>query len=1020
MTDAITWSAEYGHTHGFDPGRRPPSLAEHLSAYTPDSAARLDEAVKSSLATGEPYEVDLELTRAEGPRWVMARGETTRNAEGRIVGLHGTVQDITDRKFSERELRASQEKFAAAFNASPDLMAVTRTDGTILEVNEAFTSMLGYSPAESIGRTTAELSIWADPGDRERFAATLRAAGKVDDSEARLRCKDGRLRACLGSARTIEVQGEPCILSVVHDITDRKATEEALRASQRRLSAFNRIANVFLTVPDEGTYHWVLTIILELMESPLGLFGFINEDGDLEVPAVATDPSQAGQVAVKSALFPRASWGEIGWARAITERNTITCDGPFKAPNGDLVATGYLAVPIVFGDRSIGLVSVADKPAGYSADDQALLESLAKFVAPVLHARLERSSQERKRASAEAALRESEERYRAHFEHSPAGIYRSTIGGRLLQVNEAFAQLLGYRVAEEMASLSASDLYVDPRGRERFLAELRVDGTIRSLSSELRKKDGSSLWAVESASLVPDASGGLAAIEGTIIDITERKLLEDKMRGLVAAIEQAAETIVITDRDGTIRYANPAFERVTGYSIPEALGQNPRILKSGTHGPEFYRRMWDVLLRGEVWHGHLTNRRKDGTLFEEDATISPVRDESGTVAHFVAVKRDVTQEMALEEQLRHAQKIEAIGRLAGGIAHDFNNLLQVMLSHAQLLRTSPDHFERGLAELEAQIRRGGGLARQLLLFSRREPVRRERLDLNEVIAEAASLLRRLVRENIELLIVPSGHAVKVEADRGQIEQVLMNLVVNAVDAMPDGGRLSIGTGETAEFAWFAVEDSGCGMPQTLRERVFEPFFTTKAPGHGTGLGLSVVHGIVAQHGGHVELDSTEGIGSTFRILLPRTTSGEHEAFTPAHVDDALPEGHGQRVLIVEDEAAARDALQEILGSLGYEVTAVGGGGDAGRLPVESPYDVLLTDLMLPDVNGADLARALRERWPGLRVVLMSGYSEEDSSTSIARLGGAEYLQKPFGTSSLARALNRALAGPAHPDDATAG
>ena len=528
------------------------------------------------------------------------------------------------------------------------------------------------------------------------------------------------------------------------------------------------------------------------------------------------------------------------------------------------------------------------------------------------------------------------------------------------------------------------------------------------LDLELARPTISTRWVVARGEARRDASGAICGLRGTAQDITERRLLEEQMRRSATAIEQLAETIMVTDLTGTIEYVNPAFTRLTGYSREEAVGKNPRILNSGKQSSAFYREMWDTLLRGEVWHGHVVNRRKDGTLFEEDATISPVRDDSGAVAHYVAVKRDVTQEAALEAQLRQSQKMEAVGRLAGGIAHDFNNLLQAMLSHTQLLRRAPERAAADLAELEAQIRRGAALTRQLLLFSRHEQARREPIDLNDVVREAGGLLRRLVRENVEVVVETPEGPVVAAADRGQLDQVLMNLTLNAADAMPDGGRLTIRAGTTGDDAWLAVQDTGHGIPEAIRDKVFEPFFTTKPAGHGTGLGLSVVHGIVAEHGGRTELESAVGAGTTVRVLLPRLAPEALRAEAPARPEEPLPAGRHERVLVVEDEPAAREGLADILRSLGYEVTAVGSAAETRDLVPEGPFHVLLTDLMLPDVDGAALARGLLDRWPGLRVILMSGYAEEDVRRRGAELAEVEFLQKPFDIHALAHALRRVL------------
>jgi PAS domain S-box-containing protein len=383
-----------------------------------------------------------------------------------------------------------------------------------------------------------------------------------------------------------------------------------------------------------------------------------------------------------------------------------------------------------------------------------------------------------------------------------------------------------------------------------------------------------------------------------------------------------------------------------------------------------------------------------------------------SVSFGIATLRGAAERRRAEAALRQAQKMEAVGRLAGGVAHDFNNVLQAILSMTQVMRTrggDPLSWNSTLSELEDQIRRGGGLTRQLLVFARREVSKPEETDLEAVLRDGATMLARLLRENIRFVMRWSGAPLKIAADRGQIEQVLMNLVLNAADAMPAGGELALACGRDGDpWVWFSVADTGHGIPAELHGRIFEPFFTTKEIGQGTGLGLSVVHGIVTSHGGRVEVSSEVGQGSTFRVVLPALGFGP----TPvARRDEVLPEaapGAGERVLVVEDEEGAREGLEEILEILGYRPVAVASGEEALALAPGDPFDVLLTDLVLPGINGADLAGLLSARWSRLAVILMSGYTEDEAMRRGIRAGEVRFLQKPFDMETLARELRSAL------------
>jgi two-component system cell cycle sensor histidine kinase/response regulator CckA len=398
---------------------------------------------------------------------------------------------------------------------------------------------------------------------------------------------------------------------------------------------------------------------------------------------------------------------------------------------------------------------------------------------------------------------------------------------------------------------------------------------------------------------------------------------------------------------------------------------------------------------------------------------APLHRQDGTVVGGIAIVQDITEHKKAEEAHRHleaqllqSQKMQAIGSLAGGVAHDFNNLLQAMLGQVELVRSAPGDAGRAahsVAELEQQIRRGAALARQLLLFSRREATKTESLDLNEAVETTRHLLARLVRDNITFTVELANEPLPVFADRGKLDQVLMNLVVNASDAMPEGGQLTLRTGAgTGEWVWLAVEDTGAGISAEIRDRIFEPFFTTKGD-QGSGLGLSVVHGIVTQHGGTIQVAERAGGGTVFRIELPKAKPGVAPAITePRAAEGDLPVGSGERILVVEDEDAARGALADLLTMLGYEVTAVPSSEDAGRLPVAPPFDLLLTDFFLPGASGADLARGLQARWRRLKVILMSGYAEDEAVRRGVVGGWVRFLQKPFDMKTLAHEVAAVL------------
>jgi len=553
------------------------------------------------------------------------------------------------------------------------------------------------------------------------------------------------------------------------------------------------------------------------------------------------------------------------------------------------------------------------------------------------------------------------------------------------------------------------DLLVARLGAESYVGIPLRDGTGRVLGNLMVMHDGP-------MERLPLAGSLLSVFAIRAATELERRRTEERLSLQSAVMSAAANAIVITAPDSTIQWINPAFTRLTGYAPDEAIGRTTRLLNSGKQPRGFYADLWQTILAGKVWRGEMVNRRKDGSLYTERMTITPVLESSGSsgtaaITHFVAVKEDVTALKQMEDQLRRAQRMEAVGRLAGGVAHDFNNLLQAMLGLTQLERLrggDPATSAERLQEMEELLRRGAQLTKQLLLFSRREEPRTERFDLNDGIRESAKLLQRLVRADVTLAFELSAEPLPVEADRGQIGQVCMNLAVNAADAMPGGGALTVRSGREGEDVWFSVTDTGHGIPDAIRDHIFEPFFTTKGDQRGTGLGLAVVHGIVTQHGGEVEVQSVVGKGTTFRVLLPRHAEESDAAAPAAARAAALPRGDGQRVLLVEDNDAVRRAFERLLVRLGYDVRAVGSGEEAELLPAPQPFTLLLTDMVLPGMSGAALAARLRERWPALRVIFMSGYTEDEVLRKKAALGEERFLQKPVDLPTLAREVNAAL------------
>ncbi len=537
------------------------------------------------------------------------------------------------------------------------------------------------------------------------------------------------------------------------------------------------------------------------------------------------------------------------------------------------------------------------------------------------------------------------------------------------------------------------------------------------------KYEHEGMWFEVGFGPVRDAQGAAAAFAVFSRDITAQRraaeTLEQSQRTFAAAFENAPIGMALVSPDLSFLKVNHAMEAILGRPESELLAISPMEL---IHPDDLPRasKIVSAAASGDSPTAEFAARYKHagGEYFPAQVNASVVRAADGRPNYYVIQVQDLTERQRAEQQLIEAQKVQTVGRLAAGIAHDFNNLLQAMLLQIQLLGSGvlgAEAATMATAEIEDQIHRGKSLVRQLLLFARRDTARPEQLDLNELVASASRMLGRLVPSNIAFSQQLASEPLFVDGDRNQLEQVLVNLVVNAAHAMSEGGSLVIRTGRENEDSTFvSVQDTGHGIPEEIRDRIFEPFFTTKPAEIGTGLGLSVVHAIVARHSGQIELVTEMGRGTTFKIVLPAVRSPRGAA-APAASPTAkrlpLPtQGAGERILVVEDEAGARDALRQIFQALGYSVTVTASAEEAELVSATPPPQLLLTDLMLPGIHGAELAARLKHRWPDLRVILMSGYLPDEAMRQDVESGKIQFLQKPFGVAALAAEVRTALAG----------
>lgn len=640
------------------------------------------------------------------------------------------------------------------------------------------------------------------------------------------------------------------------------------------------------------------------------------------------------------------------------------------------------------------------------------------------------------RIEAERAIHVSEERRRLALEGAELATWDWDVPTGAVLSDRRWAMMLGYRSEELPVEIDSWERLIHPEDfpAVRRAVENHFEGRADTFESEhrVRHRSGQWFWVLARGRVIErDSEGRPLRACGTYLDLTARKQAEESARSFrelqQAIVEASPFPILSIDPDGRVLSWNPAAERVFGWTAAEVIGQSLPIV--GPDAEVEFRRLRERILAGESISGMpISRRRKDGTLLALNLSAAPIRDASGGVTAIAGAFEDVTERKRLESQLLQAQKMESVGRLAGGVAHDFNNMLGVILGNAELALEKVGEAAGLRDELEEIVnaaRRSGDITRQLLAFARRQTISPRVIDLNDLVGGTLKLLRRLLGEAIELQWQPGGGLWPIRMDPAQVDQILANLCVNARDAIQGNGRITIEThnlslGEDdcagipdsspGDWVRLTVSDNGSGMDQVTVRQIFEPFYTTKAMGKGTGLGLPMVYGVVHQNGGFISVASEPGEGTTFEIYLPRFRGSIREEVPPA--PEALPRGHGEGVLIVEDEPSIMRLGARILEGSGYQVYTAATPSEAVKLFQGNPNRIrlLVTDVIMPETNGRVLAERLREEAPKLKVLFMSGYTSDVIAQQAVLEEGVHFIQKPFSTRSLATAVRRALDG----------
>ncbi len=1098
ITLQADWTPEVAYMYGLNPDA-PPAMQEALSFFSQEQRPQLEDALAAAVQHGTPHDLELQLTGADGEkRWVRTICRPIVE-DGRVVRVRGSLQDITDRKRVESELRASEERYRMLFDSNPHPMWVYDVDTLrFLAVNDAAVAKYGYTREEFLTMTIRAIRPDEDvPKLEAGIARDFR--GLRRSADWRHRCKDGTVFDVDVSSHDLpDGQGRTRLVLAL-DITDRKRAEAELQASERRLrlalEAAGAIAFVWDIPSDIVTRYFSKEPALPANSEQVGRLDEVRmrvHPKDLDAfdarlaACLASGTEYRNEYRVIRPDGSTASLEEYGYLDRNEDGSPIQLTGMSIDVTDRLAAVESLRISeerlrvalngaqggvwdwdINTGEAwwSPEMYDLFGVPKGMDTREMAVMEliheedrarvrdTIANAIAKhtdyhcefrVLSGKRWLSSQARlsvdtsgtpnrlvgitwditERVEANEALRLSESRYRQLVDMLPSAIFVQA-QDTILFVNPAFMQLMGASNAEELLGRSLFDV-LHPAShdllRRRHDEMLNNPNPLTGFEIVGLRRDGRSIPLHVVAA--PIEGYGVNATLFALSDLTERERSAALLRSVLDSVDDAILTV---DDQGIVTSVNQSTERLFQYGESEVLGMAVSVLVPDL-GVDAHERFGGHDVRSRVTRSAGVGRdvkglRKDGTSFPAELTVTEfLRDGQ---REFTWVLRDITARRQLEEQFRQSQKMEAVGRLAGGVAHDFNNLLTVINGYSELILTdlAVDHpLQRPLAAIHDAGDRAARLTKQLLAMSRKSMVEPRLVDLNELVAESAELFRRLIGEDISLSVLADPKPVRVVLDPGQLEQVLMNLVVNARDAMPSGGQLTIETRTVdlssepehassnlplGRYAMLRVTDTGCGMSLEVQDKIFEPFFTTKGVGKGTGLGLAVVHGVVQQSGGTIAVDSTHGNGSTFKILLPAADEAVGES-TASEINVSL-KGR-ETVLVAEDEEAVRTLVRFALEGQGYTVLTASAGLDALDLlrTHTGQVDLLVTDMIMPGISGRELAEKARRARPNLRVIYMSGYTDD----ALVRYGlhgtSEQFIQKPFTPLGLVRKVRSIL------------
>ncbi len=897
-------------------------------------------------------------------------------------------------------------------NELNDAVLLQTIDGKILNANKKAAKILGISKNKLINKNSKNIYL-----EDEILKKLIKKRSL--NYETKLLTEDGREKTVDVSLKILKIIDNLYIQTIIRDITKHKQTELNLKRKLFYIKLLNKITN---KLQKTSTIKKIIKITSESFKNFKGNPAIhilrVNDD---ESRFILMDLIGFPENADYNFLTPDFKNSLNAYARQ-TRKVIVTEDlrknkkaqsniKKYLLENGFL---GVISIPFFTTKRVYGIINLIYKhPISLNNDEIKMLHTIGKNIGIALE-----------NAENYEKLKLSEENYRLLANTAKDIIIVHDLKGKIQFANKSAIQKSGYS-KKEIYKMNIMDAFSEEDKKEaekRKKARISGDKSTYMYFAKFRTKNGKTI-PVEVMSSPIIKNGVITSILVIARDITERLKYEERVSILAALAEQTTSAVIITDLEGRIEYVNKAFEETTGYRREEVIGKNPRILKSGKHSKLFYEELWNTIKQGKIWKNRIINKRKDGTLFTEDIIIIPIKNNEGKTIRYGAIIRDITNELKLEEHLRQAQKLEAIGNLTAGIAHDFNNILTSILGYSSMLEIELKDKKTALKKAKA-IKNVGKKAKnlisQLLAYSRRQIIKLVPVDVNCVIKDMKQMLKRTISEDITLKFYFNENIKNILADRSQIEQIILNLVVNSYDALQITNKkrktILIETDKVfldekyiethpvakkGEYVVIKVTDNGCGMSKEVMEKAFEPFFTTKEIGKGSGLGLSTVYGIVKQNNGYIFLYSEEGKGTTVKIYWP-VYELKSEKIKEEKISAKRWELKCEKyALIIEDDESVRNVSEEFIKHFGFKVLSSKNGAEGLKvLKGNLKIDLVLTDVVMPEMDGVEFYKNAIKLKKDLKIIFTSGYPLTHPEIKELIDGNIKFIQKPYTVNEL--------------------